>query len=171
MKNKLLINKLLHSFILTIVSMNVWAASGHTLQSAYYVPKLNLENKAYLKVLKKVLRLDKDCIYFTPSLEYGLWLINCQDTLFITIEGGFQQGEPFRLKNSLGVLKYKKHDFFVYGDSLPNTILRRSNKNVRITVPDDYTISEDDSHSMHYFCVYNSYCYYLKSVRRGLKKK
>ncbi|MDD4712326.1 MAG: hypothetical protein PHP34_03220 [Bacteroidales bacterium] len=171
MKNKLLIDKVLFTFVLTILSVNIWATSSDTLQNAYYVPKLEFENNTYKKVLNKVLSLDQECIYFTPSLEYGIWLINCKDTLFITIEGGSQQGKPFRLKKIMGVLKYKNHDFFVYGDSLPNAILRRSNKNIRIIVPDNYTISEDDSHSMHYFCVYNSYCYYLKSVRRGLKKK
>jgi len=162
--------KVLCLFALTVIIASN-GASGKSLQIECHVPKLILENKDYEILLDKVLSLDKDCSYYTQTLEYGLWLIYCKDTLFITVEGGEQQGKPFRLKTIMGVLRYKKHNFYIFGDSLPSSILKRLKKEVRLIVPNEYDISEDDSHSIHYFCVYRSYCYYLRSVRRGLRKK
>jgi len=136
----------------------------------YFVPRVKTTDKMFNHLNKKVLEQEEECIYYTDTINYGIWLFNRSDTIFFTYEVNDQIASFVEHDNLLGAFAYKKHLFFIYGDTLPSNLFCRTKKSVIIHVSKPWESLEDDSWSIYTFYLHDSVYYSYGSRRRGVKK-
>lgn len=136
----------------------------------YFVPRVKTTDKMITHLIKNVLKQEKECTYYTDSIDYCIRLISRSDTLHISFEANDQRASFVERDNPLGVFTYKKHLFFIYGDSLPSNLFCRTQKSVTIHVSKPWESLEDDSWSIYPFFLHDSVYYSYGAIRRGVKK-
>lgn len=162
-------NKTFVCLLIIALSTSNALLAKESMKYSYNIPQLKLTSNSYKIMLDRVLNLDSECIYYTPSLGYTVNMVNKNDSLFITFEGEQNYYIIQKWKNNIGVLVYKKHKFIIYADKNPSCLIKKTKKYISMSVPTKYEISEDDSRSIHYFVIFRGVCYYNGSIRRGLK--